>query len=240
MTGRSQHADRFESLYLAKWARGETSWAAGLAERETIPRFLNVLLGRAALPAGAGVLELGCGAGDLSFHLEALGYRVTAVDVAPTAIRMARDRARQRASRVAFVVGDALDLPAPGHGPFDAVVDSLCLHGMIGDDRTRFLHSVREQLNASGRALLMTMCGVPRSGRLQAGYDPLSRTVSFGGRPELHLGSPGGLLTEVRRAGLLAETAEVVAGDDTSGDQDMLLCVARRAESSGAPSPSAQ
>ena len=44
-------------------------------------------------PAGAWVIELGCGSGGLTEHLVAAGYRVLGIDLSPAMLRLARRRA---------------------------------------------------------------------------------------------------------------------------------------------------
>jgi SAM-dependent methyltransferase len=75
------------------------------------------------------VLDLGCGAGDVSFVAASLvgpDGSVVGVDSSPDALARARLRAAQRGlTQVQFVEGDIND-PAPG-GPFDAMVERLAL-----------------------------------------------------------------------------------------------------------------
>ena len=80
------------------------------------------------LPAdldGQRVLDAGCGTGALAAEAAQRGARVVAVDLSPTLIGLARQRApRDLAGAVEFLVGDMLD---PSLGRFDHVVamDSL-------------------------------------------------------------------------------------------------------------------
>jgi len=81
------------------------------------------------LPAdlrGKRVLDAGCGTGALALEAARRGAAVTAIDLSPTLIGLARERATgdQGAGSVEFLVGDMLDLP---QGRFDHVVamDSL-------------------------------------------------------------------------------------------------------------------
>ncbi|MEY9211349.1 methyltransferase domain-containing protein [Thermobifida halotolerans] len=69
------------------------------------------------LPAGARVLDLGCGTGvPTSRQLAAAGYRVTGTDISPTMI----DLARRNVPEADFAVADIMDLDADQR--YDAVV----------------------------------------------------------------------------------------------------------------------
>jgi magnesium-protoporphyrin O-methyltransferase len=75
---------------------------------------------------GASILDAGCGTGALAVEIARRGANVLAIDLSPTLIELARNRAAQEEflGAVDFRVGDML---APGLGVFDAVVamDSL-------------------------------------------------------------------------------------------------------------------
>jgi len=76
--------------------------------------------------AGRRVLDAGCGTGALAVEVARRGAHVVAIDLSPTLVALARERAPRDlgAGRVEFLVGDML---APGLGRFDHVVamDSL-------------------------------------------------------------------------------------------------------------------
>jgi len=65
----------------------------------------------AAFPAGARVLDIGCGTGREAFALHALGFRVTGVDVSETAIKTARGMAAEQERDVGFLATDGKTLP---------------------------------------------------------------------------------------------------------------------------------
>jgi SAM-dependent methyltransferase len=89
----------------------------------------RMILTEAGIRPGMRVLDLGCGAGDVTFvaaDLVGPGGFVVGVDRSPQALARARLRAGQRGlAQVQFVEGDLGD-PAPG-GPFDAIVERLVL-----------------------------------------------------------------------------------------------------------------
>jgi SAM-dependent methyltransferase len=89
----------------------------------------RMILAEAGIRPGMRVLDLGCGAGDVTFVAAGLvgfdGF-VVGVDRSPEALARARLRAGRRGlAQVQFVQGDLGD-PAPG-GPFDAIVERLVL-----------------------------------------------------------------------------------------------------------------
>lgn len=73
------------------------------------------------------VLDVGCGTGENSLHLAALGHHVLGVDGSVTAVERARTKASERALPAEFTVADAFDLTALGQ-KFDTALDSAFLH----------------------------------------------------------------------------------------------------------------
>jgi SAM-dependent methyltransferase len=66
-------------------------------------------------PAGARLLDLGCGTGEDALFLSSRGYRVTGIDVAPGMVERAREKAaQQQRAEARFVVGSFEDLEALG------------------------------------------------------------------------------------------------------------------------------
>jgi len=82
--------------------------------------------------AGA-VLDAGCGTGENALHVASLGLRVVGVDVAATAVSIAREKTSVRGLDAEFVVGDALHLDRLGE-PFDTVLDCGLFHSFDDDD----------------------------------------------------------------------------------------------------------
>lgn len=73
------------------------------------------------------VLELGCGDGVNAVFMASRGCQVTAVDVSPTALDMARERQRETGVDVDWVEGDVFELDSPRE-PYDLVFDRGLLH----------------------------------------------------------------------------------------------------------------
>jgi SAM-dependent methyltransferase len=110
----------------------------------------------AAAPAGAPVLEVGCGPGHLSIRLARQhGLEVTGLDLDPAMIDRAQantDQAGNRGGRrPSFLVGDVATLAFPDRS-FDLVVSTLSMHHWA--DPTVGLAEIGRVLRPGGRALI--------------------------------------------------------------------------------------
>ena len=90
--------------------------------------------------AGA-VLDAGCGTGENALHLASLGLSVVGVDVADTALAMARAKADERGIEVELVAADALQLEGLGR-TFQTVLDCGLFHTCDPDERPRYVASL--------------------------------------------------------------------------------------------------
>ena len=93
---------------------------------------------------GARVLDAGCGTGALSIALARRGADVLGVDVSPTLVGLANERAPSDLDpgRATFTVGDMLD---PAHGRFDYVVAMDSLIHYEGADIARMVSGLAER-----------------------------------------------------------------------------------------------
>jgi SAM-dependent methyltransferase len=214
----------YEFLYSAK--RNESGWNTPLVDAE-ISSHIVELLREAQLHAPATVLELGCGMGNLTIPLSDRGFKVTGLDISPTAVAAAQKILRARGNSPRYIVADITSSEAYRDLPlFDCVVDSLCLHCIIGQDRQTVLAHVRKVLRPGGFFLVLTMCGDPRSNALRSHFDARSRCTCHGSVADRYLGRAPQILEEVKEAGFRIKYHRVVDGSDESGDQDMLIAIA--------------
>ena len=87
------------------------------------------------------VLDAGCGTGENTLHVAALGLPVLGVDVAETALARARATADERGIEVEFAAADAFELERLGR-TFETVLDSGLFHTFDGEERPRYVASV--------------------------------------------------------------------------------------------------
>ncbi len=90
--------------------------------------------------AGA-VLDAGCGTGENALHIASLGLPVLGVDVAETALTMAREKAAGRGLEVEFAAADAFHLERLGR-TFETVLDCGLFHSFDRDERPRYAASL--------------------------------------------------------------------------------------------------
>ncbi len=142
-------------------AEGKTAWAE-IHGQEGFDNFCSRGFLEAALPRltfstpAPTALEYGCGTGPGACFLAERGYRVDAIDLAPTAIEMAREIAAERGLSIHFEVADVCDLGDDGRR-YDLIVDSYCLQCIVFDDeRRRVFSAVRDRLKPGGHYLVST------------------------------------------------------------------------------------
>jgi SAM-dependent methyltransferase len=103
-----------------------------------------------ALPSPpADVLDVGAGTGAMSLLAAELGYRVTALDLAPAMLDQARSKAETRGLDLTFVLGRADE---PPRGPFEAVMERHVL--WTSPNPVQTLRAWRDVVRPGGRLAL--------------------------------------------------------------------------------------
>lgn len=124
------------------------------------------------IPAGASVLDVGCGTGTLSVLLAEHGCRVTGVDLSPRMVERAHAKGLRHNVTVDFLLGDASDPPVPPG--FDVVLARHVLWAL--PDPSAALDRWLALTTAAGRLVLIEgLWGLERDfppRRLPTGCDP--------------------------------------------------------------------
>ena len=214
---------------------GVDGWFSGKSLADVLSRLAERM--RADyLPKTGTVLEMGCGAGDQSLLLAQLGYAMAGVDVAPTAIAWAKEKAAQRGLIADFRVGNVCDLNGFADESFDLALDGNCLHFVIGDDRKQFLESAFRVLKPGGWLLVTSVCDEPNAPIFAPGFDPVTRCYVQNGVACTYQGLAEDICREMRDAGFEIVWREIEPG--VVGEQTAVLRLdARKPES---PSAAAQ
>jgi SAM-dependent methyltransferase len=130
----TSHERRFDQPWDASYSDGPAPWDLGRPQ----PAIARL----AASGAFAGkVLDAGCGSGENALLVASSGLPVLGVDVADTALEMARRAAAARSIVAEFMVADALHLDRLGR-TFDSVMDCGLFHTFDGDERRDYVASL--------------------------------------------------------------------------------------------------
>jgi 2-polyprenyl-3-methyl-5-hydroxy-6-metoxy-1,4-benzoquinol methylase len=108
------------------------------------------LVSFAALPAGASILDAGCGPGLVAEAFLAAGHRVMGVDLSAEMVARARARCARFGDRACFEQVRLQDLPAGA--PFDAAVSRFVVHHVRDPDA--FLAAQAARLRPGGAVVV--------------------------------------------------------------------------------------
>lgn len=192
-----RHDDVYRKLIKEENAIG---WDRTPAAYEEMERRLKLIFDLCNMPSRGRILELGCGAGNISLWLEKQGYEVTGVDISPTAIAWATRKCRDAGGTTRFFVDNVLDMRFAKEAYFDIVLDGHCLHCIIGDDRRAFFSESLRVLKPGGRLFIDSMCGPVIDNQLR-GYDPKTRCTISDGIATRYFGLPEEIEKEVVDSG---------------------------------------
>ena len=142
-----------------RFETGSTPWDRGRPNPA-----LDAVLAAGLLPAGKRVLVTGCGAGREVARLVESGLEVTAVDYAPGAIALTRERLAREGLAAQVIEADLLGWQ-PARRP-DAIWDQACLCALHPDLWVNYAHRLAEWLAPGGRLFLLAI-QAEREGRLE-------------------------------------------------------------------------
>jgi SAM-dependent methyltransferase len=128
--------------------------------------------------AGA-VLDAGCGTGENALHVASLGLSVVGVDVAETALAIAREKADERGLDVVFAAVDALQLELLAQR-FDTVLDCGLFHTFDGEERSGYVASLASVTKRDGTLYVLCFSDIGpdtgphpvTEGELRAAFQP--------------------------------------------------------------------
>ena len=190
-----------EKVYRERLAGGARGWDVSVDGYEIHQAKLAKVLAMGFTPQSGKLLELGCGAGNIGLWFAQQGYSVAGIDIAPTAIELAQQRAEESELDAEFRTGSVLDLADFQDSSFDFVYDSHLLHCIIGKDRQKLFKNVIRVLKPEGFFLVDTMCYSELTHNFQ-GFDLETKcTIWPDGTATRYIGEEEDILDELRNAG---------------------------------------
>jgi ubiquinone/menaquinone biosynthesis C-methylase UbiE len=214
-----------EGVYRKHKASGKDGWDADpVSARETLDT-IDKALKSGYLPKQGKVIELGCGAGNVALWLADKGYEISGVEISPTAVEWAREKAKAKNIKADFRVGNVVDLKDYKDNSFDFVLDGHCLHCIIGDDRKQFLKNALRITKSKGTFFVDTMCGEPCES-IKKNFDAKTRCLLLpDGTAQRYIGLAEDIVKEVKEAGFKVLHHEV-SPSKSKDDNDTVLVYA--------------
>lgn len=157
----------------ASYHDGPAPWDTGR------PQPAIVRLASAGGFAGA-VLDAGCGTGENALYVASLGLPVLGVDVAETALAIARVKAGDRGIGVEFAAADALHMERLGRR-FETVLDCGLFHTFDGDERPGYVASLASVTEHDGTLYVLCFSDIgPGTGPHPVSQEELRAAFSPG------------------------------------------------------------
>lgn len=132
-------------LLFQYWYFRQPPWDTGVSPPELFEFMGKQEPGRA--------IDIGCGTGTNVITLARAGWRVTGVDFAPRAIKLARQKLKREGIQAELFVRDATRLEGIP-GPFDLAFDLGCFHGIPQARRIHYLRQLDRILAPKGYWLM--------------------------------------------------------------------------------------
>ena len=135
----------FRRVLFHYWYFRQPPWDTGISPPELLEFIETHKPGRA--------IDIGCGTGTNVIALARAGWRVTGVDFAPRAIKLAKQKIKAANVHADLQVNDATKLDGIP-GPFDLAFDLGCFHTIPENLRTKYLRQLERILVPGGFWLL--------------------------------------------------------------------------------------
>lgn len=136
----------------------EQQWRQPLMRAHCVGRPVSPEIVTAAsqgwLPAGAHVLDAGCGEGIVAHWLSRRGFTALGIDIAPSAIQRAR-ALHGESDSLRFGVADLRSERPPTTRPFDAVIDRGCFHQMRDLELPAYARNLASACAPEARMLIL-------------------------------------------------------------------------------------
>jgi SAM-dependent methyltransferase len=158
-------------------------------------------------------IDFGCDTGNYAIYLASQDFAVTGIDISPTAIKTAKENAKKKKVKCAFLVADVLGDLFEVKEKFDFAYDWELLHHIFPEQRLLYVENVYKLLNPGGKYLsvcfskedesfsgsgnyrvtgLETVLYFSSESELRSLFEPFFKieelkTIAIRGRPKSHL-----------------------------------------------------
>lgn len=190
-----------DEKYKALRAAGLSGWGGNERVSNLSQMIEDRFFAFADAPSSGKLLELGCGAGNLSIALSNRGFDVFGVDFSESAIEWAKDNAKQASKIFDFRVADVTDLSCFSDDSFDVLYDGNCLHCLIGDRRAVALSEWKRVLKKDGMLFISSLCAPLENPEFPMDFDSVSRVLFESGIPYRFIPTKETIESELRLAG---------------------------------------
>jgi ubiquinone/menaquinone biosynthesis C-methylase UbiE len=194
-------AKAHEKKYLEAKSAGLPGWG-GIDRISQLPRMIDErFFALKDAPRQGRLLELGCGAGNLSLALAERGFDVYGVDFSATAIEWAKENAVRARQNIQLEVADVCDLSSLKEESFDIVYDGYCFHCIIGEKRMIALAEWKRVLKPGGLLFISSLCATSEDAQFPDTFDTRTRVQTEPGFPSRYITTPEHLEAEIQSVG---------------------------------------
>jgi SAM-dependent methyltransferase len=132
-------------------------------------------------------IDIGCGAGNYTVWLATLGFRMTGMDISPTALELAGQLAREKGVTCRFLEEDITGDTGEHEGEFDFGVDWELLHHVFPEKRGTYVSNVHRMLRPGATYLSVCLSDRDRDfgGKGKYRKTPLGTTLYFSSEEEI-------------------------------------------------------
>jgi len=191
------HDEKYKSLRNA----GMPGWG-GASRIGNLPQVIeDRFLSLETLPRSGRLLEIGCGAGNISIELAKRGYEVTKIDFSETAIAWAKENAAYCKAEIDFLVGDVANLASIKTESFDIVFDGNCIHCLVGQKREAAFREFYRVLEPNGILFVSSLSASQANSNFPENFNAQSRVLLEDESPYRFIPTPEFLAAEVIQNG---------------------------------------
>jgi SAM-dependent methyltransferase len=116
--------------------------------------YLDELIEKNIIKKNDHIFEYGTGTGPVANYLSNWGFNLTAIDISPTAIKIAVENRKKYQNKVTYLVDD-ISNPINDYERYNIILDSYCLQSIVFKEEREILYNfIKQHLKADGKYIL--------------------------------------------------------------------------------------